>query len=372
MPNLTDKIDESTTEFKNTSIRPLINELVSLISCEQLDLKENINTLFAEEHHSITPYLVNPSIFCNGIDVPHYDSAKNYTKVCKTLKDSMSSVIEQIKTESLEISWLQEQITFHTPDIEFIEEIEDSQTQKIKKKRRSLESLSSIKTVVCPYEGCEKTYTVKTSLRMHINKHHQKDEALKPGIEHPNMKNNFSRKFVDVYKVFKNDYAKKIEKRAENSTRASFEFMNSEIGEEAQGLKFLSMSSDDFSRKVPAKKVKGASNDFVSEFLQDLKDPDRSELSDTPDEFLNFSEVLYGQGAYSILSNISSFELGFMPEGIDFGLTDENSLFKKNSSIEEDFGTIVQAEIGNSPNLIRKKDFCPVFDYMDRFVGLTD
>merc|ERR1711976_318572 len=51
--------------------------------------------------------------------------------------------------------------------------------------RRKPEELVGDKNHVCPYSGCEKTYTSKCSLYLHIKRNHAEDEDVKDGETAP-------------------------------------------------------------------------------------------------------------------------------------------------------------------------------------------
>jgi len=76
-----------------------------------------------------------------------------------------------------------------------------------KRFRRKPEDLEGEKTHVCPYAECEKSYTSRCSLYLHIKRNHQESECLKPGEIAPVRINSKVKKGVNIYKVFKSAQA---------------------------------------------------------------------------------------------------------------------------------------------------------------------
>merc|ERR1712151_453487 len=85
----------------------------------------------------------------------------------------------------------------------------------LRRVRRRPDELKDEKTHTCPYLGCEKTYTSKCSLYLHIKRNHKENEALKEGEVAPVRINSKVKKGVDIYKVFKRAQAVKYEYGAE-------------------------------------------------------------------------------------------------------------------------------------------------------------
>ena len=100
---------------------------------------------------------------------------------------------------------------------------------KRKRVRRRPEELKSEKKHLCPYAECDKCYTSKCSLYLHIKRHHHEEEILKDGEIAPIRINSKVKKGVNIYKVFKEAQAAKYECRATNlSTTNSTESENVE------------------------------------------------------------------------------------------------------------------------------------------------
>lgn len=90
-----------------------------------------------------------------------------------------------------------------------------------KRFRRKPEDLESEKTHACPYADCEKSYTSRCSLYLHIKRNHNESECLKPGETAPVRINSKVKKGVNIYKVFKIAQAQKYECGATNLSTAN-------------------------------------------------------------------------------------------------------------------------------------------------------
>lgn len=84
--------------------------------------------------------------------------------------------------------------------------------------RRRPEELEEEKKHVCPYVGCDKSYTSKCSLYLHIKRNHTENDLLKEGEVAPVRINSKVKKGVDIYKVFTKAHAKKYECRPSENT----------------------------------------------------------------------------------------------------------------------------------------------------------
>jgi hypothetical protein len=81
--------------------------------------------------------------------------------------------------------------------------------------RRRPDQLEGEKHHVCPYQDCEKSYTSKCSLYLHIKRNHGENEILKEGRTAPVRINSKVKKGVDIYKVFKASDVSKYESKSQ-------------------------------------------------------------------------------------------------------------------------------------------------------------
>merc|ERR1712183_748052 len=88
--------------------------------------------------------------------------------------------------------------------------------------RRKPEELVGEKNHVCPYHNCEKTYTSKCSLYLHIKRNHAEDEDVKDGETAPVRTNSKVKKGVNIYKVFKQYQAEKYECRVSQESTKNY------------------------------------------------------------------------------------------------------------------------------------------------------
>lgn len=66
---------------------------------------------------------------------------------------------------------------------------------------------------ICPYKGCVKAYTSKTSLRFHTKRHHLPGEELKSVVEEPAKGPIKFRRGVNLKNVFKKEHLSKLESK---------------------------------------------------------------------------------------------------------------------------------------------------------------
>jgi hypothetical protein len=97
-----------------------------------------------------------------------------------------------------------------------------------KRVRRRPEELLGEKNHMCPYYGCEKTYTSKCSLYLHIKRNHGEEEEVKEGEVAPVRTNSKVKKGVNIYKVFKKSQAEKYECRINFETANTTDFSERE------------------------------------------------------------------------------------------------------------------------------------------------
>jgi len=103
--------------------------------------------------------------------------------------------------------------------------------------RRRPDQLQGEKKHTCPYLSCEKSYTSKCSLYLHIKRNHREFEILKEGEVAPIRINSKVKKGVDIYKVFKKAQAQKYECRVPE-TDETIAFDDCDIMSTFSDLKF--------------------------------------------------------------------------------------------------------------------------------------
>ena len=89
--------------------------------------------------------------------------------------------------------------------------------------RRRPDQLEGEKHHVCPYQDCEKSYTSKCSLYLHIKRNHGENEALKEGKTAPVRINSKVKKGVNIYKVFKAGDVSKYESKSSTENASDIE-----------------------------------------------------------------------------------------------------------------------------------------------------
>merc|ERR1711988_1687380 len=127
--------------------------------------------------------------------------------------------------------------------------------------RRKPEELVGEKNHVCPYAGCEKTYTSKCSLYLHIKRNHAEDEDVKDGETAPVRTNSKVKKGVNIYKVFKQSQAEKYECRVGQESTKNFS--------EKEKSSISDYSSKKLKKASPSGSAKTSLNVSTSESIEE-------------------------------------------------------------------------------------------------------
>jgi hypothetical protein len=123
------------------------------------------------------------------------------SQICQAIENSMTKAIKAIGSDL----WHSE-IKSTKGKSRVATFIIDRNGEKRRLRRRP-EELTSEKTHHCPYYSCDKTYTSKCSLYLHMKRHHANWELVKEGSEVPDTLNPRVKKGVDLFKVFKKEKA---------------------------------------------------------------------------------------------------------------------------------------------------------------------
>jgi hypothetical protein len=120
------------------------------------------------------------------------------SQICKEIEQSMNKAIKAIGNDL----W-QSDIKTTKGRSRIATFIIDCNGDK-RRLRRKPEDLTNEKTHQCPSFSCQKTYTSKCSLYLHMKRHHPELELVKEGSEVPAAFKSRVKKGVDLFKVFKN------------------------------------------------------------------------------------------------------------------------------------------------------------------------
>ena len=130
------------------------------------------------------------------------ESKNSASKICKDIETVMLQCVGAMGSGV----WKSSQSQKSTKRSRIATFIIDQNGHK-KRLRRRPEELATEKTHSCPYMDCQKSYTSKCSLFLHIKRNHQGSEGLKEGSELPVSQNNRVKNTLNVWKVIKNSGA---------------------------------------------------------------------------------------------------------------------------------------------------------------------
>jgi len=273
----------------------------------------------------------------------------------------------------------------------------EEDSQKNKRVRRRPEELEFEKKHLCPYVACEKSYTSKCSLYLHIKRNHKEFEVLKDGEKAPIRLNSKVKKGVDIYKVFKKAQAIKYEPRAENedsetSNVDDISEINDLLGcdlfntEKKTKTSFLSTeeSNSDFKNRTVSMSTTNDSaenvefneqlseshiqNDFFAyEFCENRKESMNSDANGYPIAKFQVEDNIFdginmGVGLDELIfekeySTYSNEYLGFDFANEDMLSRNLNVNFQDETTSEEEFETDVDFMDFNMKNLETKNTF---------------
>lgn len=226
-------------------------------------------------------------IISDDFSVPSYKQDVNYAQLCKELESSMSKHLDELKNHCFETNWMQESIEYHSGSST------ELNSEMKPRRRRSDQELK--KEESCPYRNCEKCYSTKASLKLHIKRRHKSTDELKLVLTKPFPVTSKFKKGVNLDRVFKKAYVGKIRSKAGLSTQESSQYgEESNISQNDQALSLLNFSAEakcdnNASEQVYAKKIANSpfglkEEDVVSNY---------SILAKANEEEENFSETFY-------------------------------------------------------------------------------
>ena len=194
-------------------------------------IEDSIKTVFSiSDNSNDCSYAVN-KVIVGESDVTNIKKAnKNVnetlrqyiiaSELCMDIEKNLSNALCQLDGQVLE---------FYSPAITSQKQLpvydENGNRRRI---RRKPEELVGEKNHVCPYNQCEKSYTSKCSLYLHIKRNHGEDEEVKDGEIAPVRTNSKVKKGVNIYKVFKKSQAEKYECRVNFDSANTSDFNDRE------------------------------------------------------------------------------------------------------------------------------------------------
>jgi len=146
---------------------------------------------------------------------PIFDSSVDYSKKSKEIWSQLNSNLESLKEKCAEKNLLESMSqSVNTTELQGCENndpnnCENSDTLiKIRRKRRSDEELN--RDECCPFVGCDKVYSSKSSLKLHMKRNHTNLDLIKEDFDKPLPIISQFKKGVDINRVFKPEYIPEI------------------------------------------------------------------------------------------------------------------------------------------------------------------
>jgi len=186
-------------------------------------------------------------------------NAEFVSQVCSDIEFNMSVCINQLGSSVFDVE---------SPLLMNNDDSSRGNELCIKKRiRRRPEELESEKKFTCPYSLCEKAYTSKCSLYLHIKRNHREFEVLKEGEVAPIRINSKVKKGVDIYKVFKKSKAETYDCRIEPcKEETSTNYLNDKTSEcDQENLEILAEIFESQKTKVNCKSADSIDTDCNSQ-----------------------------------------------------------------------------------------------------------
>lgn len=213
-------------DVKNTDNEMFVGELtktqkeiVNLRNMENTKIVGEFSKVFSDEYNSIAPLLVNGNLeMLQEQCKVEFNPFLNYKEMVKYLQLKLSKNLSTLKEKCLHVNLLQNSIEkseYQTLDLNSIAKTGDSLDNSLKYqiqasccKERKIFKNSNAEGLFawsCPFKNCDKAYSGRASLRMHIkHKHTFRDEIKK---DYPySLSSVFTPNFgrgVDISKVVK-------------------------------------------------------------------------------------------------------------------------------------------------------------------------
>jgi len=192
----------STTPLSVSSFSVIENAFKTVYTIPSTSSQSNCNVVGAKAVDFINK---KKSIIKSHLDTYVSGIDNGTDKICVDIEKNFSYCLSHLGNQVLEVE---------SPNLRRRSErrvpVYDS-NGNLKRIRRRPDELKNEKTHLCPYLKCDKTYTSKCSLYLHIKRNHKDGEELKEGEVAPVRINSKVKKGVDIYKVFKPAQAIKYE-----------------------------------------------------------------------------------------------------------------------------------------------------------------
>ena len=202
--------------FDSIMINSLIDSLKILKASESCNHKSLDKIFKGKKIPDITPFLGTDLFFKSA---PLYQSSVDYTTENTNLWLELQRNLKTLKEVCTDKNWLESATQILTTRSQGSTNVVSDQCLSYRKKRRSDEELTKEET--CPFVGCDKAYTSKASLKLHMKRNHSETDMIKESFNKPFPVMCQFKKGVDLNRVFKRAYIPKIARKASKNCKFS-------------------------------------------------------------------------------------------------------------------------------------------------------
>ena len=188
-----------------------------------------------------------------------------------------------LKKNCYDVNWLDEWVGLQETEPEITDSISESENAKGKQARKRRCPGKDDDLLTCPFEGCEKTYLSKTSLRLHVRRLHKPDSVMKKDSDVEVPRFSPILRGVRLERVFKKEDFEKL-----NYRKAAYQ------DEEVHSTKKVQHVSDENKQESDA-------SDLVQE--RNFKKFDNRKPSGTKPKFSACDRSIDGARPLTIISN---------------------------------------------------------------------
>jgi len=299
----------------------LADSLKLVKSSESQDFKNFQKVFNGKKMSSISPFLTTGLFFDSS---PDYNSSIDYVSQSKELWTELNNNLKCLKEECTQKNWLESMSQIVPEPLQGQEDDSISKPSCFRRRRRSDEELK--KDEICPFVGCDKTYSSKSSLKLHMKRNHTDTDLIKEDYNKPFPVMNQFKKGVDLNRVFKKAYIPEIARKTSKNCKFSGKYF-----EEITNCSTINSSDN---TQIPQNtKLNDVDNWF---FPDGYLDDDEDCVSNNPQFFQNNDEDLWSDAM--IVKNLEETIMSVQKEIKTLEKRDITScLFDEEE--DEDFGS---------------------------------
>ena len=207
-----EEVQKSDNEIFIGDLTKTQKELLNLRNMENRVIASELGNIFQpDEQNNISSLLINGNydtiLSQNKLE---FNPFLNYREMCKYLQVKLAKNLSTLKEKCLYVNMLETPIkkqdkNLNIPDL--IEKSSDCDEVKPLKERKVFKNISSENVCIwsCPFNDCDKAYSGRASLRMHIKHKHTYGDSIKKDYPY-SLSSIFTPNFgrgVDINKVVK-------------------------------------------------------------------------------------------------------------------------------------------------------------------------